>query len=225
MNSDKGHRSRIVERFSKVGIKGFHDYEILELLLTLIIPRRDTKPIARNLLKEYKSISAVLSSLPKELQQFDGIGERGATLIKFIHELESYCLNEKIIKKEFVSSQKDVTSYLKFNFSNRKTEFVEVLYLDNQNRIISTETVAEGSVDHCSIYPRNIFDRSFSVGASSIIMAHNHPGGSSAPSDADWILTHRIKSAGELLDIELLDHVIIFDSGTVSMRSMGRWGK
>ncbi len=222
-SSSSGHRGRLIERFSQAGLKGLHDYEILELLLTLVIPRKDTKDLAKTLLARYKQISAVLAANQRELESFDSLGERSVTLLKFVRELSSYCLQETYYKKEIISSQKDVEEYLRFHFSHLRNEYAVVLFLDNGNRVLSTEILAEGSVDHCTVYPRKIFDYAFKVGAAGVILAHNHPGGSRIASSADWKITERIFLAGKLLDIALLDHILVTDSGVVSLRADSRW--
>jgi DNA repair protein RadC len=223
MSENSGHRVRLIDKFEKAGLTGFHNYEVLEFLLTLVIPRKDTKSIAKTLLSEYKSISGVLAANPRDLEKIEGIGKRSVTLLKFIREISSYCLQENVSGKELISSQQDVEEYLKFHFSHLRNEYAALLFLDSQNRVMSSEVVAEGTVDHCTVYPRKLFDRAFMVGAAAIILVHNHPGGSVEPSEADWQLTHRVKKAGKLLDISLLDHIIITESSVVSLRAKVQW--
>ncbi len=224
-SSTSGHRQRIQDRFAKAGLESFHDYEIVELLLTLVIPRKDTKDLAKTLLKKYGSITGILSANQRELESVEGLGKRSVTLLKFIRDLNSHCLQESYHRKDQVTSKNDVAEYLQFHFSKQSQEYATVLFLDNGNRIMKTEIIAEGTVNHCTVYPRNIFDSAFKVGAASIILAHNHPGGSSSASDADWNLTKRLFDAGKLLDIELLDHIIINDRELISLRSLSRWPK
>lgn len=218
-----GHRGRLLNRFAKAGLAGLHDYEILELTLTLVIARSDTKPTAKRLLQRYGSISAVLSAPQRELVEVEGVGEKSAQLLAFLNELQGYCLQEKYTQKCYIRTQHDVESYLTRNYSDRVSEYAVVLFLDSQNRVMTTEVVSEGSVDHCTIYPRKIFDRAFQAGAASILLAHNHPGGSKEPSEADWAITKRLHSAGKLLDIQLVDHIIVADGSTISLRGQSRW--
>ncbi len=223
MKENEGHRERLLERYAKGELNALQDYEILELLLTMIIPRRDTKPMAKQLLARFKTISAVLAADPRELQEIDGIGERAATLLRFIRDTGSFCLKESFSGKSFVTSQEDVEEYLRFHYAHLREEYAVALYLDNRNRVIHTEILAEGTVDHCTIYPRKIFDKAFRLGGAGVLLAHNHPGGSTSPSEADWNITARLFQAGKLLDIQLVDHIIVADGKIVSLRTLNQW--
>ena len=218
-----GHRARLLERYAQVGLAGLSDYEVLELALTFVIPRVDTKATAKRLLARYGSISATLVASQRELVEVEGIGIKSAVGLSFLGDLQGYCLKEQFTRQVYLSSQKDVEHYLSQHFSNQVQEYVVVLYLDTQNRIMTTEIIAEGSVDHCTVYPRKVFDRALQAGAAAIIIAHNHPGGSRTPSEADWDLTLNLQRAGELLSVTVLDHIIIADGATVSMRGLSRW--
>lgn len=221
--SNSGHRKRLLDRFENSGLKGFHDYEILELLLTFVISRKDTKPVAKKLLKHYKSVSAVLHARPVELKRIEGLGEKSALFLSLLKEILAYCLCEKYEKQSIVSKRNDVEEYLKFHFGMRKDEYVAVLFLDNGNHVIATEEIIEGTVNQCVVYPRTIFEKAMNHGASSIILAHNHPGGSLIPSEADWTITKKLHSAGIILEISLLDHIIVVRDEIVSLREMTRW--
>jgi DNA repair protein RadC len=219
----QGHRSRLLERFLNSGLKALHQHEIIELLLTFAIPRRDTKPIARILLAKYKTVSALLNAPVDELKEIDGIGERSASLFPFIKDLMAYCLKEKYENQSLISHRKDVEEYLRFHFGFRKDEYVASIFLDNANHVLQTDIIAEGTVNQCAVYPRTIIDKALRCGAASIILAHNHPGGGLNPSEADWVITERILTVGKLLDIPLLDHIIISRHKVVSLREMPRW--
>jgi len=223
MKENEGHRERLLERYRKNQLSALQDYEVLELLLTMIIPRRDTKPMAKQLLNRFKTISAVLAADSRELCEIDGIGERAATLLHFIRDTGSFCLQESFTGKSFVTSQEDVREYLRFHYAHLREEYAVALYLDNRNRVIHTEILAEGTVDHCTIYPRKIFDKAFRLGGAGVLLAHNHPGGSVTPSEADWNITARLFQAGKLLDIQLVDHIIVADGQIVSLRTMNQW--
>jgi DNA repair protein RadC len=223
VNLQEGHRARLLSRFEKGGIDAFHSHEILELLLTYTIPRRDTKPLAHKLIAHFKSINAVINASPDELLKVDGIGKRSALFFPLIREVLALCLKERYDKKETISHRRDVEEYLRFHFGHRRDEFVAALFLDNGNHAIETEIIAEGTVNQCALYPRIIIEKALRYGATSIILAHNHPGGSLTPSEADWLITERIHSAGKLLEIPLLDHIIISSEKVVSLREMPRW--
>ncbi|MDR0303335.1 MAG: DNA repair protein RadC [Chitinispirillales bacterium] len=215
----EGHRSRILERYEKSGVDAFHDYEILELFLTIIIPRKDVKPIAKELISKYKSISGVLSAPRRELEETDGLAKRSVSLIKFIRDMQGFCLKEEITKSEFkIKNKNDIARYLSFNFGNLQEEYLILFLLDAKNAVISAEIAAKGSAANCPIQPRKLFDRALQVKAAGVIIAHNHPANSLNPSNADWDLTQKIVSVGETLEIPLIDHVIIAGNNVLSMR-------
>lgn len=218
-----GHRNRLRERFDRTGLEGLHDYEVLELLLAHTLPRQDTKPLAKRLKERFGSVAAVLNATREELQQVDGMGPRSATLLRLVHEVGSYCMREKIAGRSAINHSRDVQQYLRLAFGSRSDEFIAALYLDSQNGIISAEIVAEGTVNQCSLYPRELFAQAFRYGAAALILAHNHPGGSLEPSDADWQITKRLLETGRLLDIKLLDHLIVSRSDVCSLREKPRW--
>jgi len=220
-----GHRQRLMQRFTKTGLSGLHDYEIVELILTFVIQRKDTKTIAKKLIAHYKTISAILNAKPDELAQFSGIGSKTAHFLSLFKEVMAYCLCEKYEKQSVISRRKDIEEYLRFHFGMRKDEFVAVLFLDNSNRVLDTEEIVAGTVNQCVVYPRVIIEKALKHGASSIIMAHNHPGGSVHASESDWQITERLHSVGKILDISLLDHIIIVRDKVISLRDQVRWPK
>ncbi|MBN1601178.1 MAG: DNA repair protein RadC [Chitinispirillaceae bacterium] len=222
-NSVEGHRKRLLQRYQQNGISALHDHEILELLLTFVLPRKDTKPIARKLLDRYKTIGGVINTPIDELAGVEGIGERSAAMFLLIRDLIAYCLNEKYQKQSVVSHRRDVEEYLRFYFGQRRDEYVAVLFLDNANHIIRTEIIAEGTVNQCAVYPRIVIEKALRNSATSMILAHNHPGGSVSASDADWLITERLFTVGKLLEIPLLDHIIICSHKVVSLREQSRW--
>jgi DNA repair protein RadC len=219
-----GHRQRLRDRFAATGVAGLADYEILELLLSYAIPRRDTKPLAKELIKRFKSVSAVLHAEPIALAEIDGIGENAATFLRLVRETGAYTLSEKIEGRSAISHRRDVEAYLRQSFGRRSDEFIAALYLDNANHILCAEEVAKGTVNQCVLYPRDVVERAIRHKASSLILAHNHPGGTAEPSEADWQITRRIIDIGKLLDIPLLDHIIVCQDRVVSLREMWRWG-
>jgi DNA repair protein RadC len=219
----EGHRARLFDRFLKNSLAALHPHEILELLLTFTIHRRDTKPIAKALLAKFKSVSAVINAPIDELREIDGIGERTIGLFYLQKDLISYCLREKYEKQSIISHRKDVEEYLRFCFGQRRDEYVATLFLDNANHILKTEILSEGTVNQCTVYPRMIFDKALKCSAASFILAHNHPGGTVSASEADWRLTERLYAAGKLLEIPLLDHIIITSQKVFSLREMSRW--
>jgi DNA repair protein RadC len=220
-----GHRSRLLSRFRDSGIASLADYEIIELILMYAIPRRDTKPIAKELIKRFKSLSGILHAQESELTKVNGLGERACELLHLFRDVATYCLREKYEKRPLVAHRRDVEEYLRFAFGFRGDEYVAALFLDNGNNVVNTEIIAEGTVNQCAVYPRVVIERALACKASSVIMAHNHPGGAVKPSEADWHITERLFALGKLLDMPLLDHLIINREGAVSLRDFPRWPK
>lgn len=218
-----GHRGRILERFTTAGIAALHDHEILELLLSFAIPRRDTKGMAKELLSRYKTVGKVLNAPTEELRGFDGIGSRAAGLLSLTGEVASFCLREKYERGSAVTNRQHVHNYLRFHFGMKRHEYIAVLYLNGANRVITTQIVAEGTVNQCAVYPRTIISKALSCGAASLIMAHNHPGGCPRASDPDWDLTRRIWVACKALDLPLLDHIVILANDVISLRATPKW--
>ncbi|MBD3314475.1 MAG: DNA repair protein RadC [Chitinivibrionales bacterium] len=218
-----GHRTRLLERFIKGGLDGFHDYEVVELLLTYAVPRRDTKPLARALLDRHKTLNGLMNASAEELRQIPGVGPRVAHFFGLLREVMSTCLRERYERQPFVSKRRDVEEYLRFYYGSRKDEYVAVLFLDNGNHVIGTEMVAEGTVNQCVVYPRVIVQKAIEQGASSVILVHNHPGGTTEPSEADWQITLRLRQIGKLMDLPLVDHIIITRHESVSLRELSRW--
>jgi DNA repair protein RadC len=221
--SSKGHRERLMERFTENGLGALHQHEIVELLLTYTIPRCDTKPLARKLVNRYKSLSALLNAHSDELMKEPGFGRRSASLFSLIRELMAYCLKEKYDRKSMIGHRHDVEEYLRFYFGQRRDEYVAVLFLGNRNQVLETGIIAEGTVNQCAVYPRTIMEKALRYGAASIIIAHNHPGGGMRPSEADWVLTERLFAICRLLEIPLLDHLIISQQEVVSLKELPRW--
>jgi DNA repair protein RadC len=220
-----GHRNRLLDRFAKSGLSGMHDYEIVELILTFVIPRKDTKPIAKSLINHYKTVSAIMSANSEELAQFKGIGRKSALFLSLFKEVMAYCLCEKYEKQSVISRRRDVENYLRFRFGMRKDEYVAALFLDNSNHIIVTEEITEGTVNQCVVYPRVIIEKALKHGASAVILAHNHPGGCANASESDWQITEKLHSAARVLEITLLDHIIILPNKVISLKDHARWPK
>jgi len=216
---ESGHRERILKRYETGGIDAFHDYEILELFLTTIIPRKDVKPIAKTLLLKYKTINGVFNAPIRELEEIDGLGKRSVLLLKFIRDMHGFCLKEEITaEKTIVNNKNDIAKYLSFNFGNLHEEYLILFLLDRKNAVISAEIAVKGSVIKCPISPRSLFDRALQTKAANILLAHNHPAHSINPSDADWKLTQKIAEIGETLEIRLTDHIIISGNEVLSLK-------
>ncbi|MDR3012324.1 MAG: DNA repair protein RadC [Chitinispirillales bacterium] len=218
-----GHRARLLERYLKAGMTSLSDYEILELILTFALPRRDTKPLAKRLIATYGTVSAVLNAPLDELCEIDGLGKRSAAILTLIKDTILFCQNETSVKKPIITQRGDIEKHLRFKFGHSREEYAAAIFLDNGNNVIGTEIIAHGTVNRCVIYPRKIMERAIKCGAAAFIFAHNHPAGSVQPSESDWETTERLRKTGEVMDVRLIDHIIISRDSVVSLREYDRW--
>ena len=220
-DTHQGHRKRLREKFLKSGLAGFHDYEIVELLLTLGSPRRDCKQLAKEAIKQFKTLRGVLAASPGELQQIDGIGPHSTFGIKLVQEVAREFLKEKILDKPFYKSPQEVFDYLYHSMRDLKKEVLKVIYLNSQNQIIDTADLFEGTVNGSSVSPREIIEGAIKYNAVSLIFVHNHPSGSPEPSTSDKELTRELVYAGKIMHIKVLDHLIIGDNRYFSFADDG----
>ena len=204
-----GHRERIKNKFKKEGLKPFLDHEVLELLLTYSIPRKDTKKLAWDLLKNFGSLSGVLDASYFELQKAKGLGPQSAMLINIGRELITRYSYDVIKKRRSISNQEELYNYCITHLQNKKQEFFEVLFLDIKTRLIATEILAEGNIDRAAISPRRFVELVLKHGARYVICVHNHPSGDPSPSNEDSLITAKLKDVLEILSVTLVDHIII----------------
>ena len=204
----KGHRARLRDKFLKSGINALHDYEIVELLLTLGTPFKDCKQMAKEVIKECKGLRGVLDASLEELQKIKGIGLLNAFGIKLFQAIAERYAKEKISDKEFFDSPEVVAEYLQKRIGGKNKEHFVMLYLDSRNKLI-IDDVSVGTLNASLVHPREVFAEAIKNKAASVIVAHNHPSGDLEPSQEDIDLTKRLVEAGELLGIEVLDHIII----------------
>lgn len=216
-----GHRNRLRKRFLQAGADSLHDYELLELLLFQAIPRRDTKPLAKALIKRFGSFSAVVLADPTALQEVKGVGGNVVIALKTVAAAVGLLTREKVLKKDVLSSWDQLLTYLRVKMAHEKNEQFRILFLDTKNTLIMDEVQQTGTVNHTPVYPREVIKRALELGATAIIMVHNHPSGDPTPSDADVEMTREVQDAGEKLGVMLHDHVIIARNGHTSLRSMG----
>ncbi|MFC2014837.1 DNA repair protein RadC [Chloroflexota bacterium] len=216
-----GHRKRLREKFIKSGLKGFHDYEIIELLLSLGTPRRDCKQQAKEALKRFKTLRGVLEAPLEELRQIEGIGPHSAFGIKLAQEVAREFLKEKIIDKPVYKSAQEIFDYLYHSMRDLKKETFKIIYLNSQNQIIETEDLFESTINSSSVSPREVIERAIKHNAVSLIFAHNHPSGSPEPSKSDKDLTKDLVYAGSIMSMRVLDHVIIGNNKYFSFAGEG----
>jgi DNA repair protein RadC len=214
-----GHRERLREKFRRAGGKGLHDYELLELLLTYAIPRRDVKPLAKDLIKNFGSLSGVLDAGHQELTEMAGLTATAATLITLVRELGEEYLAERMKHKDLLSSPQAVVDFARMKLSGLPNEVLMVIYLNVKNEVIDYETLHEGTLDRVAIYPRRVIEAALSHHhAAGLFLIHNHPSGHPEPSGDDQRLTQALVEAARVVDIQVLDHIIVGRGGYFSFR-------
>jgi len=217
----EGHRSRLKKRFLEEGLDGFEDYQILELLLFYAIPRRDTNELAHSLIRNYGSLSGVLEADPIELTSSSGLGANSAVLLTLIPSLARNYFKDRWGIKPILNSTVKAGEYILTLFAGRTYEVFYVVCLDAQHRVIYPALVQEGTIDQASVYPRVIVETALRHKAHTVILAHNHPGGSPNPSSQDIEVTKRIRVALEPISIAVLDHIIAAGEVYVSCAEKG----
>ena len=215
----EGHRDRLRQRFVKAGRSALADYELLELLLTYVIPRIDTKPLAKLLLHRFGSLLDVIQQPYDRLVQVKGIGPRSALLIKVVHAFLTRSEESVVEKREFISGPEDIFAYVRLHLGARDREYVYAIYLNNAKQVVHHCEVASGTIDHTSIYPREILKPALLVDAASIVLVHNHPDGTPVPSEEDHQLTKQIETIAKTMGIRLVDHIIVTRTQAYSLKT------
>jgi DNA repair protein RadC len=216
-----GHRQRLRERFLATGGEGMPDYELLELVLAIAIPRSDVKPLAKVLLAEFKDFNGVITAEPATLARVKGMGDVSVAALKVVRAAAVRLARGEIMERPLVSSWDQLLDYCMAAMGHEKVEQTRVLFLDKRNRLIADERQHKGTIDHTPLYPREVVKRALELGATAIILAHNHPSGDATPSRADIEMTREVQEAASRLGITLHDHLIISREGTASFRSLG----
>ena len=216
-----GHRARLRKRLLSGGAEALADYEVLEYQLFAGNPRGDTKPLAKALLDRFGSLPAVLDADPGALGQVRGMGETGAAMLKAVALAMRRTARGAVAQKPVLGSWQALLDYLTIDMAHLTVERVRVLYLDTRNRLILDHHVGDGSIDEAAIHPREVVKKALDVGASALILVHNHPSGNPEPSRADIDITRRIAEAGRLLGIVVHDHVIVGREGHSSLKAKG----
>lgn len=203
------------------GAAAMPDYELLELILCRALPRGDVKPLANRLLRAFGDLNHVMAARPERLAEIKGVGQAVVEQLKIMEALGHRMARAKVIGRPVLTSWTVLLDYLRTALSHQETERFRVLYLDRRNVLIADEEVAEGTVDHVPVYPREVVRRALALNASALILVHNHPSGDPTPSEADVAMTHAIRDAGQTLGIALHDHIVVGKSAEVSFRSEG----
>lgn len=216
-----GHRERLRARFEKVGYLGLHDYEILELVLFLSIPRGDVKAIAKDLLHKFKSLSGVLHAEKTLLNEVHGIGPQAIHTLKVILALQQRSLQENITKRNVLTNFQDIIKYCRAHLCLLTVEEVRILFLDHKMGIIRDEIHQRGTVNETALYARELLKRTLELGSSAVVLIHNHPSGNPDPSLDDIQITYALIKAAKPLNIDIYDHIITAKDTFFSFRQTG----
>jgi len=204
-----GHRQRLRERFLESGLDGFHDYEVVEMLLAIATPRRDCKPAAKEALSRFKNITGVMEASSGALKNINGIGDQNVFGIKLIKAVCERYLKDRVFEDDIIRNPSVLFDYLNMHMGNRDREFFSVVYLNAKNRVLDLETLFEGTLTSSAVYPREVVKSAMENKAASLIFAHNHPSGDPEPSRADIEITRRLVFACRLVDISVHEHLIM----------------
>ncbi len=216
--TNSGHRKRLRDRFLKGEGKSVPDYELIELLLFGVMPRTDVKPLAKKLLEECGSLAGLFQADVEKLKSIPGVGETTIVTLKVVHEASCRKLLEEASAQPVLQSWQTVIDYCRSRMSHLTIEQFRLLFLDQKNKIIADENQQQGTINCTPIFPREVVKRTLELGASSLIMVHNHPSGDPTPFQADIDITRKVINAAKELEIHVLDHLIIGRFGHTSLR-------
>ena len=220
----EGHRARMRARLLTAGPDALADHEMLEMLLFLALPRRDTKPIARVLLHRFGGFGPAVTASPDELRAIDGLGEAGVAALKLAQGAALRLLRGHVAERPILGAWEALTDYLRAALRHERTEQFRVLFLDARARLIADEVMNRGTIDHAPVYPREVARRALELHAATVILVHNHPSGSTTPSRDDIAMTREVRRALQPLSILLHDHLIVAGEVCVSMQASGVLG-
>ncbi len=216
-----GHRQRMRARLLTAGPDSLADHEMLEMLLFLALPRRDTKPMARELLTRFGGFGPCVTASPDELRAIEGLGDAGVAALKLAQAAALRLLRGELANRPVLRSWEELTNYILATLRHEKTEQFQVLFLDARGRLIADEIMGRGTVDRAPVYPREVARRALELHALTLILVHNHPSGSSTPSHDDIAMTREVARALQPLGIALFDHLIVAGENCVSLRALG----
>mgnify|MGYP000380272698 FL=1 len=219
--SSEGHRQRLRDKFLNSSLEGFHDYEIIELLLTLGTPRKDCKQSAKEALMKFGTLKAVLEADAVDLKTVRGIGDKNVFGLKIAQAVARRYLADRVVDKDFIRSSKEVLEYLQHNLRDKNREVFMVIYLNGRNQIIKMEEVFEGTLSKSAVYPREVVKRALDNEAAALVFVHNHPSGNPNPSKEDLTITNKLKEAAQSIDVAIHDHLIIAGNEVYSFADHG----
>jgi DNA repair protein RadC len=217
----EGHRQRLRERYERSGLEGFHDHEVLELILSYAIPRRDLKTLAKELLDAFGGLASVLDAPPASLMQIKGVGPNAALLLSLLPRLLDRYRQDRWKQNPTFSSTQQAAEYLSSVLGTMRNEVFCILALNSANSLIAMEQIQKGSVNRTAVIPRQVAEACLKHRATAVILAHNHPGGDPTPSGADRQLTRKLKRTLADLDIQVHDHIIIAGTSHFSFAERG----
>ena len=222
LESARGHRRRLRERFLGSGLDGFHDYEVVELLLTLGTPRRDCKPAAKAAMAHFKTLSSVFEAPAEALTQVTGIGPHNAIALRLVKSVADRYLRQRIIDRPVLNDSKALFDFLTHSLRDLARERFVALFLDAQNRVLDTAVLFEGTLTASAVYPREVIQAALEHRAAALIFAHNHPSGDPAPSADDRVLTRRLIFACRAVGITVHEHLVVGANRYYSFADQGR---
>ena len=220
-NRSDGHRRRLREKFLKFGLAGFHDYEIIELLLTLGTPRKDCKDAAKDLLNRFNTLQGVIDAEPSELVQVKGVGEMNIFGVKFVKAVSEKYFERTIVAQDPIRNSKDLLSYIDVSIKDRGREAFRVIYLDAKNRVITSEVLFEGSISSSAVYPREVIKAAILHKAAALIFAHNHPSGDPTPSPEDYAITRQLVFSCQVMGLLVHEHIVMGEHSYFSFADQG----
>lgn len=220
-HKSEGHRKRLREKFLESGLSGFHDYEVIELLLTLGTPRRDCKEPAKAALERFKTLPGVLEADPSELQQIKGIGPSNLLMLKLVPAVAQRYLEKRLLQREAINNSKELFEYLYHGMRDKPRECFKALFLNAKNQVQAVETLFEGTLTASSVYPREVIQAALRHQAAALIFAHNHPSGDPAPSPEDLAITRQLVFACKVVGITVHEHLVIGDNRFYSFADEG----
>jgi DNA repair protein RadC len=216
-----GHRARLRQKLAESGGEALHDHELIEYLLALAIPRRDTKPLAKALLREFGGIGGLMTADWQAIARVPGMGDTSIAAIKVVQATLLRMLRNSVAEKPVLASWQALLDYLRADMAFLSVERVRVLHLNSRNQLLRDDHMGDGSVDQAAIYTREVIKRAIELGSASLILVHNHPSGDPSPSRQDIEITRQIVDAGKRLGITVHDHIIIGEKGHASLRAQG----
>lgn len=220
-HKSEGHRSRLRERFVAGGLDGFHDYEVVELLLTLGTPRKDCKGAAKEALRRFKSLRGVFEATGPELEAVAGIGPKNSIGIRLIKAAADRYLRSRVLEKKALGNAQEVLEYLTCSLGDKSRECFQVLFLDAKNRVLETQVLFEGTLTASAVYPREVVRAALAHHAAALIFVHNHPSGDPSPSREDMDITRRLILACRVMGLTVHEHLIIGRDGHYSFADQG----